>query len=216
MIKRLYPVISRADIHWMSWITDHKENAGTEKETICRVYGHRLSAATTAAISSNNANASSQVMWMTMDELQAAMSADKDRQAQAGLLKLAWIKMWKFQQDEDGNPVRRGFGVATGDAGNFINWVGDLCCPSCLPVWLGGDFMCLNVSTRTQFVGRCDVLQNNQGPSGNPRGHVRFDLSDGTKPSPSPQLFSPGPVPPSEYGRVFPVEDAALLEKFAS
>eukprot|EP01048_Picozoa_sp_COSAG05_P005739 COSAG05_NODE_349_length_10936_cov_9.714404_8_plen_78_part_00 len=40
--------------------------------------------------------------------------------------------------------------------------------------------------------------QNNQGPNGNPRGHVNFDLANGLKPLPSTPLFSPGPIPPHE------------------
>jgi hypothetical protein len=42
---------------------------------------------------------------------------------------------------------------------------------------------------------------------------VDFDLSNGAKPIQPPSLFE-GPIPASEYARVFPVEDAALLEKF--
>lgn len=119
-----YPVGARTDIHWMSWITDHKDNPGTEFETICRVYGHRLSAAATAALSSNSHIASSQAMWMTTGDLEAALSTENGEDQQTKRLILDWLRMWVHEQDEAGNPVRRGFGVATGDAGAFINWVG--------------------------------------------------------------------------------------------
>jgi hypothetical protein len=113
----------------MSWIADHKENEGTEEETICRVYGHQLSAAATAALSSDDASLTTNAVWMTLDELKAAASLPNNGQSReetsAVLLALAWVRMWVLQQDEDGHPVRRGFGVATGDAGAFINWVGD-------------------------------------------------------------------------------------------
>lgn len=203
----------------MSWITDHKDNPGTEQETICRVYGHRLSAAATSALSSNSHTTSSLGMWMTIDELEAAASADNGEETQAQQLILGWLRMWVFQQDESGNPVRRGFGVATGDAGAFINWVGATELPFLLSASLLSKIVCRFciasqcVFTLFRCFGHCVVWQNNQGPNGNPDGHISFDLSDGTKPVPPPALFSPGPIPPSEYARVLPVEDAAQLEK---
>eukprot|EP01043_Picozoa_sp_COSAG02_P024183 COSAG02_NODE_1314_length_13316_cov_55.343800_7_plen_478_part_00 len=125
-VARLLP---ETGIHWMSWITDHKEDEGTEEETICRVYGHRLSAAATTALSSDDTSSTTNAIWMTVDQLEAAVSAannGRDREgSSAVLLALACVRMWVLQQDEDGRSVRRGFGVATGDAGAFINWVGD-------------------------------------------------------------------------------------------
>ena len=113
----------------MSWIADHKEDEGTAQETICRVYGHRLSAAATAALSSSGTKAttSSTAAWITLAELEAAAAAVAPAdhpEAQSSLATLAWVRMWVMQQDEAGCPVRRGFGVATGAAGGFINWVG--------------------------------------------------------------------------------------------
>lgn len=113
----------------MSWIADHKEDGGTAQETICRVYGHRLSAAATAALSSSGTKAttSSTAAWITLAELEAAAAAVAPAdhpEAQSSLATLAWVRMWVMQQDEAGCPVRRGFGVATGAAGGFINWVG--------------------------------------------------------------------------------------------
>ena len=126
----------------MSWITDHKENEGTEEETICRVYGHRLSAAATAALSSDEASVTTGHLWMTMDELEVVASATSTGQggqeANPVLLALSWVRMWMLQQDEHGDFVRRGFGVATGDAGTFISWVGGRIKPlfsSCLLAW---------------------------------------------------------------------------------
>ena len=42
---------------------------------------------------------------------------------------------------------------------------------------------------------------------------MNFDLGNGMKPARPPSLFE-GLIPASEYARVLPVEDAALLEKF--
>jgi hypothetical protein len=33
-----------------------------------------------------------------------------------------WIRQWVSEEDEDGRKVRRGIGVASGDAGSFITY----------------------------------------------------------------------------------------------
>lgn len=92
-------------LSWLSWLIDlagpaAAENAG---EWRCRVYGHRIKTnAPTLKLSD------SEYAWMSTDQLKEAV---KDNKLTDGADIIKWLHMWQNEEDEDGQPVTRSFGV---------------------------------------------------------------------------------------------------------
>ncbi|MDP6873747.1 MAG: phytanoyl-CoA dioxygenase family protein [Alphaproteobacteria bacterium] len=93
---------------WLSWLDDFRglgDHDGKD-ECRCRVYGHRLP---TAAPELKLASGlEQQYRWMSAEDLEQADAA--------GLLEngpevLHWLRMWQQEEDENGQPVTRSFGV---------------------------------------------------------------------------------------------------------
>lgn len=101
---------------WLSWLVDRPGSApdGSEGEWRCRVYGHRLPAAA-PDLSPDNQSAP-QHRWMSVDELGEAHSAGH---LECGEEVLNWLHMWQHEEDEEGRPVTRSFGVSTTDVQYF-------------------------------------------------------------------------------------------------
>ena len=101
---------------WLSWLVDlTNENPDSESEEWrCRIYGHRLQ--TAALTITANDDATGQPRWMSADELEAAHSADL---LKSGSDILKWLRMWQNEEDEDGRPVTRSFGVPSTDVQYF-------------------------------------------------------------------------------------------------
>ena len=91
---------------WMSWIADHKTTDGGE--AICRVYGHKLLDGEEVPELPPNA------MWIPP----AAVEQSQREAWERGGREKDEIKMWLNEQDEAGEPVRRGYGVASGE----VSW----------------------------------------------------------------------------------------------
>lgn len=104
---------------WLSWLADIARDAaeddpdakaGEERgDWRCRVYGHRLADAAPSIDGGGH-------RWMSADELADAKGADRLEDGEAVL---HWLHMWQHEQDEDGNPVTRSFGVPTTDVDYF-------------------------------------------------------------------------------------------------
>lgn len=101
---------------WLSWLADLADPApdGDTDQWRCRVYGHRLPTAAPAL--DTEEDLTGQYRWMSADEL-ASVNA-------AGLLELGaevlkWLPMWQNEEDEDGHPVTRGYGVPTTDVAYY-------------------------------------------------------------------------------------------------
>ena len=92
---------------WLSWLADLSSNAKEVDggEWRCRVYGHRLK-----DVASPLTQPSDQYAWMTADQLEEAHLAG---QLMDGADTLKWLQMWQNEEDEDGRPVTRSFGVPT-------------------------------------------------------------------------------------------------------
>lgn len=101
---------------WLSWLVDIPGSApeGSEEEWRCRVYGHRLPTAA-PELSPENQSAP-QHRWMSADELAEAHSAGH---LACGDDVLHWLHMWQHEEDEEGRPVTRSFGVPTTDVQYF-------------------------------------------------------------------------------------------------
>ena len=91
----------------MSWIADHKTTTPDGGEAICRVYGHKLLDG--EEISELPPNA----MWIPP----AAVEQSEREAWERGGREKDEIGMWLNEQDEAGEPVRRGYGVASGEVG---------------------------------------------------------------------------------------------------
>ena len=91
----------------MSWIADHKTTTPGGGEAICRVYGHRLLDGEEILELPPNA------MWIPP----AALPRLALRLLHRGGREKDEIGMWLNAQDEAGEAVRRGYGVASGDVG---------------------------------------------------------------------------------------------------
>ena len=102
---------------WLSWLTDLADAAPDGDDTAewrCRVYGHRLQ---TAAPELDTAGeAARPYRWMSAEELDDAASAGLlDRGADV----LLWLRMWQNEEDEDGRPTTRSYGVPTTDVEHY-------------------------------------------------------------------------------------------------
>ena len=97
---------------WLSWLADLADTGqdGDAGPTRCRVYGHRLP---TAAPGLDPAEGRAPPhRWMSADDLDEAHSAGLLEDGEAAL---KWLRMWQHEEDEDGNPVTRSFGVPSTD-----------------------------------------------------------------------------------------------------
>lgn len=96
---------------WLSWVTDHKTEAGTDKERVIRVYGHISSgslAGQEATLASNGAR-------MVRACVGSGLSDDQ----------LRWVRCWQESRDVAGTPVRRGFGFALDRGHEMEGWQRD-------------------------------------------------------------------------------------------
>lgn len=96
-------------VPWLSWLQDVVDDAtdgsGSHR---CRVYGHRLRSAA-PRISAQDGKAVEH-RWLSVDELE---QAETTGQLESGAQVRRWLHMWRAQEDEDGRPVTRSFGVPT-------------------------------------------------------------------------------------------------------
>jgi ectoine hydroxylase-related dioxygenase (phytanoyl-CoA dioxygenase family) len=95
---------------WLSWLVDLADTGenGDTAEWRCRIYGHRLQAAAPALDPETDTPPA--YRWMSADELEEANSADL---LERGDEVLQWLRMWQKEEDEEGRPVTRSFGVPT-------------------------------------------------------------------------------------------------------
>lgn len=91
---------------WLSWLADIPDTAGEGEAgpRRRRVYGHRLQSA------APDIAASVEYCWMSADELADANGAGK---LERGEDVLKWLQMWQHEEDEEGLPVTRSYGVPT-------------------------------------------------------------------------------------------------------
>jgi ectoine hydroxylase-related dioxygenase (phytanoyl-CoA dioxygenase family) len=97
---------------WLSWLADFPSSApdGGDGQWRCRVYGHLLLTATPELNSAEDS--SRQHRWLSADELNEANSAGL---LESGADVLKWLLMWQNEEDEDGRPITRSFGLPTTD-----------------------------------------------------------------------------------------------------
>ena len=106
------------DLPWLSWLADlsgvkQDGDTGQDAETElwrCRVYGHRLQTAAPAIKAASDSTR--QHRWVSVEELDELNSA---RQLECGSDVLKWLHMWQNEEDEDGRPITRSFGLPTTD-----------------------------------------------------------------------------------------------------
>ena len=98
---------------WLSWLEDLAAPNASEDSAQwrCRVYGHCLSDAAPAL-----GEGAAEHRWLTPDELEELQAAES---LENGERVLAWVRMWQAEEDEDGRPVTRGFGVPTTDVDHY-------------------------------------------------------------------------------------------------
>ena len=101
---------------WLSWLIDVNDVApdGGAGEWRCRVYGHRLRDA--APELDSESDLTHQYRWMSAEELAEVNSAEL---LKCGAGTLDWLRMWQKQEDEDGRPVTRSFGVPSTDVAHY-------------------------------------------------------------------------------------------------
>ena len=134
---------------WMSWIADHQiqiqaaaagggagggggggqEEEEEEEGQVERVYAHRLGQPGTAVAQHDLEVAVEQrsdLRWFTLRELAAADDADGDagagttpRRLAAAGAEATWLRMWQREEDEEGQPVQRGYGFALNTGSKF-------------------------------------------------------------------------------------------------
>ena len=97
---------------WLSWLADLSDSARDDGagEWRCRVYGHRLPIAAPDLKPANDL--ARQHRWMSVEELEEVNSAGL-LECGAGVLK--WLRMWQTEEDEDGYPITRSFGLPSTD-----------------------------------------------------------------------------------------------------
>lgn len=99
---------------WLSWLLDLPESTadGDSRQWRCRVYGHRLQSPAPAL-----SGESPQHRWLSRDDL--------DEMVAVGLLESGeqvrhWLQMWQTEQDEEGRPVTRSYGLPTTDVEHYL------------------------------------------------------------------------------------------------
>eukprot|EP01051_Picozoa_sp_SAG22_P008226 SAG22_NODE_614_length_8559_cov_4.732033_4_plen_552_part_00 len=104
---------------WMSWLVDHLGRGGGSVR-IRRVYAHRLGEPGCVTPSWAAAGVGcGETKWCTVEELRQLRATGM---LQLAGLELQWFEMWVLQQDERGQPVRRGFGVANDTNFGYIHF----------------------------------------------------------------------------------------------
>eukprot|EP01052_Picozoa_sp_SAG31_P017450 SAG31_NODE_1194_length_9448_cov_9.896887_1_plen_438_part_00 len=94
------------ELGWLSWVADHKKNAGTANEQYLRVYGHISSSSLTHIVDRLSA---ASMMFASVSDLAAER---RGRNGDDSSLALVWIRSWQQGIDPiSDRPVRRGFGV---------------------------------------------------------------------------------------------------------
>lgn len=95
---------------WLSWLADvtGSEEAGGTDEWRSRVFGHRLE--TPAPEIASGPDQTVEHRWLSLEELEEAEAAGS---LDAGSDVIKWLHMWQNQEDEDGRPVTRSYGVPT-------------------------------------------------------------------------------------------------------
>jgi hypothetical protein len=99
-------------IPWLSWLIDLVEPARDDDtdEWRCRVYGHRLQSAAPEIVLAEDP--SRQHRWMSADELGEVNAAGL---LERGADVIEWLRMWQNEEDEDGRPITRSYGVPSTD-----------------------------------------------------------------------------------------------------
>ena len=92
---------------WLSWLADLPGDPpdGGTGEWRCRLFGHRLPGAAPELTSH-----APEYRWMSAAELDAAGAGD---QLECGGEESTWLRMWQQEEDEEGRPVTRTFGLPT-------------------------------------------------------------------------------------------------------
>jgi hypothetical protein len=101
---------------WLSWLADLADPApdGGADQWRCRVYGHRLPVAARALDTVKDLTG--QYRWMSADDLAGANAAGL---LERGAEVLEWLRMWQREEDADGLPVTRSYGVPTTDVAHY-------------------------------------------------------------------------------------------------
>lgn len=98
---------------WLSWLEDISGPAPDDEvgQWRSRVYGHRLSGSAPALI-----EAAPKHRWLTTEELAEMETAEcLEDGAEVG----RWLHMWQAEEDEDGRPVTRSYGLPTTDVEHY-------------------------------------------------------------------------------------------------
>ena len=92
---------------WLRWLADLPGDPpdGGTGEWRCRLFGHRLPGAAPELTSH-----APEYRWMSAAELDEAGAGD---QLECGGEESTWLRMWQQEEDEEGRPVTRTFGLPT-------------------------------------------------------------------------------------------------------
>ena len=98
------------ELPWLSWLQDRPGSRpdGDIGPWRCRVYGHRLQSAAPELTSGDQQVA--RYCRMATDELEQSNAEDR---LESGALVGKWLHMWQTEEDEEGCPVTRSFGLPT-------------------------------------------------------------------------------------------------------
>ena len=91
---------------WLSWLLDLPGSSPEGGEWRCRVYGHRLADAAPGIVSGDGRRPGHR--WMSAAELE---EAGAEGRLKCGGQERRWLRMWQEEEDEEGRPVTRSFGV---------------------------------------------------------------------------------------------------------
>ena len=115
------------EIQWMSWIADNKiEQPGLQDFQLERVYAHRLgqpgtvqplkaSAVLLDTSAGNPKVQRSGLRWFSLEELSNLNAEQLTAHGNAA----AWVRMWQREEDEDEQPVKRGYGFPLNTGAKF-------------------------------------------------------------------------------------------------
>ena len=95
---------------WMSWLSDTiADGTDNANQVRCRTYGHRLNER--APVLTGPATKAG-YQWFAADEVSSIAAASLLEDAEQVL---QWLSMWQHEEDEEGNPVMRSYGLPTTD-----------------------------------------------------------------------------------------------------
>eukprot|EP01043_Picozoa_sp_COSAG02_P001760 COSAG02_NODE_38_length_48090_cov_107.207060_7_plen_389_part_00 len=113
------------ELRWMSWIADNKiqqQSGAQHPYQVERVYAHQLGRPGTNQSGNVLVDAKAELAkqrpdlrWFSLEELR---NMDAKTFA-AGGMEAQWVRMWQCEEDEDGQPVRRGYGFPLSTGGKF-------------------------------------------------------------------------------------------------